>query len=35
MKTQEAALIFAERYTRALILTGIAWIALYAWLVSP
>ena len=35
MKTHEAALIFAERYIRALILTGIAWIALYAWLVSP
>ena len=35
MNTHEAALIFAERYFRALILTGIAWIALYAWLVSP
>jgi hypothetical protein len=35
MATQEAALIFAERYIRAMILTGIAWIALYSWLVSP
>jgi hypothetical protein len=35
MKTQEAALIFAERYIRAMLATGIAWIALYAWLVSP
>jgi hypothetical protein len=35
MNTHEAALIFAERYMRAMIATGIAWIALYAWLVSP
>ena len=34
MATQEAALIFAERYFRALILTGIAWIALYSWMVA-
>jgi hypothetical protein len=35
MKTHEAALIFAERYTRAMIATGIAWIALYSWMVAP
>jgi hypothetical protein len=35
MNTHEAALIFAERYTRAMIATGIAWIALYAILSAP
>jgi hypothetical protein len=34
MTSSSLALIFAERYFRALILTGIAWIALYSWMVA-
>ena len=34
MTHQSLALIFAERYMRAMIATGIAWIALYAWMVA-
>ena len=33
MNTHEAMLIFAERYSRAMIAAGIAWIVLWAVLV--
>ena len=35
MNTHESMLIFAERYSRAMIATGIAWIVLWAALVMP
>ena len=35
MTSSSLALDFLERYFRALILTGIAWIALYSWMVAP